>query len=113
MNLINRSAILLRPKEPYINWAANLDDHSPAAAQALRDQTSIYLVNEIHYNTDENRAIKRHFEEVFESELNAWHRDPAAWPENRSLKMFRDWFDVEVQSMVIELADTALEVELM
>ena len=48
---------------------------------------------------------------LFDSILFDWITDESMWPQNRTLKMFRDWFDIEVHSMVWDLASEPLLVE--
>lgn len=45
-NLINRAAIAVRPRQPFLEWAAGLDDEAPEQVKDLAGQTSIYLVGE-------------------------------------------------------------------
>ena len=33
-----------------------------------------------------------------------WYTDESLWPKKRSLKMFREWFDIQYHSMVWDLA---------
>ena len=111
MNILNRSALIVRPTESYVQWAAAIDDDSPESANSLRNHFSVYLVGEMLDSTEESPVVQRHFKEIFEAELEAWHQDPHAWPRGRSFRMFREWFDVTVQSMVYDLDDSAMESE--
>jgi hypothetical protein len=42
---------------------------------------------------------------LFEMELEDWSRNPSDWPEERTGEVFDVWFDIEVHSMVWNLAD--------
>ncbi len=44
-------------------------------------------------------------------ELEAWERDPMNWPTDRSYDVFREWFDVEIHSIVVDTADDAMNWE--
>lgn len=37
--------------------------------------------------------------------LNDWYIDEEKWPKNRAFKMFSDWFDVEICSMILDVED--------
>jgi hypothetical protein len=52
--------------------------------------------------------LKAVFAEVFEHELFGWHTDESAWPQNRTLALFQEWFDIELHSMVDDLGDIEL-----
>ena len=50
---INRAALIVRPKQPYVDWANSVDDDGPRAIlQRLRTDPSIYLVETIDYLED-------------------------------------------------------------
>jgi hypothetical protein len=42
---------------------------------------------------------------VFELELDGWHTDESVWPQNRTLAMFKEWFHIELHSIVEDLVD--------
>jgi len=48
------------------------------------------------------------YAEVFERGLWSWHTGESAWPQNRTLKMFRDWFEIELHSVVEDLTSDEL-----
>ena len=42
---INRAALIVRPRQPYVDWVNSVDDDGPRAIlQELRTDPSIYLV---------------------------------------------------------------------
>jgi hypothetical protein len=45
---------------------------------------------------------------LFENILGEWYTDPALWPQDRTLKLFKAWCDVEVHSMVLDYVDGPL-----
>jgi len=72
---------------------------------------SVYLVPEHRTGTEETTPLSRYFRQLFELELEAWSRDETTWPARRDLKMFRRWFDVVGESMVVDLGSGDLLVE--
>lgn len=42
---------------------------------------------------------------IFENELCGWHTDEAAWPSGRDFATFKDWFEIELHSVVEDLCD--------
>src|SRR5262245_11832356 len=48
---------------------------------------------------------------LFEFQLAAWTDDEAAWPPQRDLKTFREWFRVDIHSVVVDVADDDIEGE--
>ena len=47
MQAVTRSALLIRPKEPYVTWAASIDEESKDLAEVLPSETSVYLIAEM------------------------------------------------------------------
>ena len=46
---------------------------------------------------------------IFEALLEEWYTDPSMWPQDRSLKLFKAWCEVEAHSMVFDMVDGPLE----
>ena len=58
------------------------------------------------------RIFEEHYVDIFEHELGGWYTDPEMWPKDRSWKVFLDWFDYEIQTMVYDMIpDKPLEHE--
>jgi hypothetical protein len=111
MKTINRAALIVRPKEPYLRWAASVDEDSSADAGSLRDHVSIYLVAEDPRGEQETAPLENYYERIFEAELEGWYLDENKWPEPRDLKMFMEWFDARGESLVVDLEASNLGVE--
>ena len=104
MRLAKRAAIIVKPKQPYIDWANTLDDHGPKLGQGSAPEHTIYLIEDVaDYMFDVEAFVRPYFEVVFEHELATWHRLESDWPTNRNFVTFLKWFDVEVHSMVLDL----------
>ncbi len=101
--MINRTAVLLRPKAPYLTWARGLDDSG--VEPNLNDERTVYLIPD--YKTPEEawQLLEHCFDEIFERELWAWHTDESNWPNGRDFPMFREWFEIEFNSEVLDLCD--------
>jgi hypothetical protein len=50
--------------------------------------------------------LKSHW---FENELATWNSNQAAWPRNRTSKLFDQWFEVEIHSMVWDAIEPVLQ----
>ena len=105
--MLNRAALIVRPAKPFLNWAANLDA-SGILPNAQGEQT-VYLVPEFESESEQRQVLQEVFAEVFERELHGWHTDESAWPKRRTLTMFRQWFAIEMYSVVEDLAAFPIE----
>lgn len=100
--MINRSAILVRPLKPYLDWASSLgdDDLLPSGD----DDRTVYLVPAFEDDEQAEEVLSRVYETIFENELFGWHTEEAAWPQDRSYDLFLEWFEVEMDSVVEDLS---------
>jgi len=111
MRVVNRSAFVVRPRVPYVRWAASLETDASGDAESLGSEVAIYLVPEEPTGTHETPPIHDFFEEIFDAELEAWCTDESLWPANRNLAMFLDWFDVTGQSIITDFGEGLIETE--
>ena len=48
---------------------------------------------------------------IFELELWGWITAEELWPQKRNWRMFKEWFDIEINSEVFDLVDGRIEKE--
>ncbi len=107
---INRAALIVRPKQPYVDWANSVDDDGPRAIrQGLRTDPSIYLVETIDYLEDFDLLVEDTWEWIFKEQLNGWMRDPDLWPEELTREMFLEWFDCELSTVIWDTLKTRIK----
>lgn len=112
LRLVNRAAFVVRPRQPYLDWAAALDaTEGVDLAGSLKGRVSVYLVKEDPKEEDETPPLKDYFRRIFEAELEAWSLDENEWPENLTMKLFLEWFEVVGESMVVDLEDMDIDSE--
>jgi hypothetical protein len=101
---VKRTAIIVKPKQPYIQWANSLDDDGVKRGEGFEPEHTVYLIEDIgDYEGDMEAMVAPYFEFIFEEELNEWHRLESDWPARRDLAAFLQWFEVEYHSMVLDL----------
>jgi len=109
---LNRAALIVKPKKAYIDWANSLGDGGPKLdLDEPPPEYTIYLVEELGQDIDPRPALRMHCSSIFDQELAGWHTDPNAFPPKRDLETFSEWFDVELHSLVVDLAGSPLETE--
>src|SRR6266705_6844369 len=112
MHLINRSAIIVKPKQPYIDWANYFDDGGPTLTlEKGRRDPSVFLADDVENDPEPERIVKQYYNVIFEHELRAWMTTEHTWPRKRDLRTFLEWFDVDICTMVIDLSSAELEQE--
>jgi len=107
--LLNRSALVIKPREPFLSWLYEADptSHGLALEDLVREPT-IYLIPECETAEDVREVLQELCEEIFIDQLDGWCRDQATWPEDRSFDVFSRWFDLEHHSMLMDLCDEPL-----
>ena len=111
--MVNRAALILRYKEPAVRWINEADPHpldKPFTLADVDEEHTVYLISDDDGDSSEtvDRWIRRNCKTLFEMELNGWYTDPALWPKRRSLKVFREWFDVEYHTVLIDTVEEPL-----
>jgi hypothetical protein len=102
---INRNAIVVKPKKEFFDWINYL---YPENMIHKKEEANIYLIRERDSNEEIERWISRNFDLLFQNELNDWHTDENDWPQKRTYKLFKEWFDFEIHSMVLDLEETEI-----
>src|SRR5215469_15179554 len=109
MDMVNRSAIVVRAVQPFLDWLHRVD---PTSAQLtleeLRREPTIYLLPEWETEDEALEHLAEVSSEIFKEQLNGWYRVPSAWPEDRELNAFLRWFDCSFHSMVFDVCDERL-----
>lgn len=108
-NKINRSALILSPKQAFFDMLVNeLNCEKIIARDGLADNSShIFLTAaEIRSKEEALILIRKNFRIILEDEIEAWAGEPDEWPEEITWEQFQDFFSITFQSIVI---DTAVE----
>jgi hypothetical protein len=99
--MLNRAVLIVRPKQPYLDWAAGLDDSG--LVPDIEGEKTAYLIPSFEDDAEAEAVLKHIFLEIFERELEGWHTAEADWPKKRTFAMFKQWFHLEFHSMVEDL----------
>ena len=93
---INRSAIIIKPLQPFIDWCSKLypEDLDDIAA------TRTYLISEDI--EDIESWLEKKFDKLFTFELSSRHTNKKEWPQKRNHKMFKEWFQIDISRMIYD-----------
>ena len=106
MSEINRSLVILRPKQPFLDWCMAIDDDDKnLTLEELAEDSTAYLIPELWDDSDQQELLDSYYDVLFEEQLAGWWTDEADWPPKRDLKMFLAWFEVEFYSLVFDLCE--------
>lgn len=113
MSLINRGLLIVKPKQPFLDWLKSLpnDIEAEEANQEELDESpeiddyTAYLVPEFEDDEETRQVLEEFYSFIFQQELESWDQEESNWPKNRDLVTFHEWFEVEFHSMVFDLAE--------
>lgn len=104
--MLNRAALIVRPAQPYLDWAAGLDDSG--ILPDPEEEVTVYLIPEYEDDLEADKVLRRVYAEVFERELFGWCTDESQWPQHRTFVVFKAWFSVEMHSIVEDFSSAPL-----
>jgi hypothetical protein len=104
--MLNRSAVVVRPAQPFIDWVAGLE--GPTVLPSETDEPTVYLVFPFDESAQGLAVLEQVYPRLFESELYAWCTDERAWPRRRTFAMFRRWFLLELLAVLEDACEGAI-----
>lgn len=112
MRVVNRTAITVVGAQPYVDWTLSRDAdfaRGQIIVARTRPYGTAYLLPEFDEEADLLEWVEENFDWIFEFQLSSWTEDESAWPADRSLKTFREWFRVEIHSVVVDASDEDID----
>ena len=108
--MVNRCAITVQAKQAFLDWLRSLPDPVSVemTLELINNEPHVYLLPEYEDANEQDKLLRQFFDIVFEMELDGWWTVEGDWPQNRNLKMFSKWFDIEFHSVVEDLVDAPL-----
>jgi hypothetical protein len=103
---LNRSAIVVKPRQPFLDWLHVADPTSRTLTlRELVQESTVYLIPECDTNEDVADFLRELCEDIFIEQLAGWFTDTTTWPQDRSFDVFCRWFDFQHHSMLVDLCD--------
>jgi hypothetical protein len=114
MRVVNRTAVTVTGAQPYLDWMRRTDadfNKGTITVSVAKTYGSAFLLPEFEFEEDLQEWVEDNASWIFDFQLSAWTEDETTWPETRDVKTFREWFRVDVHSVVVDVADTDIEGE--
>lgn len=110
MYFVDRALAVLKPKQAFVDWLNAVPDNDVyLSLESIRSDCTSILIPEYNEPEEAINYIDEIYERLFELELSSWYEDRSLWPQDRSLKVFWEWFDVELSSILIDTVDQDLQ----
>lgn len=107
MKIVNRGYIIVRPTTHFWSWAKQHTEEGLQVEEGDAIEPSIYLIEEDFFDVEP--LIEQNFKKIFKTELMMVTEDETSWPEKIVLETFREWFDLEFGTTVLDLEKADLK----
>lgn len=104
--VISRSVIIIKAKQPLVDWLNKLDPANPITLEDAHIDNSAYLLptfDEIanpEYTAES--YLKSNYQGIFLQEIKDWYIDPKAYPK-MTYALFLEWFEISTHSMIFDM----------
>lgn len=111
--MINSAAVILKYKQPAVVWINSIepdDQDFLATVELVNQDRNVYLISEEDAGDEDalDDWIVRNYMNLFEVELQDWCTDSEIWPNNLTLDLFHEWFQVRCHSVIVDTVDTKI-----
>jgi hypothetical protein len=107
--MINRNALLIRARQPYLDWINSTALAAPPIVELKEVGETLYLVPASENDAEEAKVLKQVFHDIFCRELEGWCRDATRWPRSLTLPLFREWFEIQSIEVVEDVGGGPIE----
>lgn len=109
MKMLNRSAISVRLRQPFVDWINSLEDSAgeQVSLEEVNQEATTYLIPELEDEEALDDLIEERYLDLLENELFSWEEDESLWPGDIDRALFDEFVEVELSFMVFDLDDQA------
>jgi hypothetical protein len=114
MRVVNRTAVSLVGARPFVEWMRSHDAGGTKGTLTVpraKPYGTVVLLPEFELEEDVLEWVEENASWLFEFQLSTWTDDESAWPAPRDLKTFREWFTVDIHSVVVDAGEDDIEGE--
>jgi hypothetical protein len=105
----NRCAVRIEPNKLFIDWLNYINEDDTYSNDKTLTATT-FLIKDVEVEQMFEKWLKRNFSTIFEIKLNSYCTDPKLWPQDRSLKVFKSWFNIGFSDMILDLEKGPIEI---
>jgi len=112
MKTLNRTLIVITPKQPYIDWLKSLEVSGfDFVLENYQNDGGCYLIDETEFSkqSEFKKFIGKNYLYFFEKELCGIEPNKGKWPLVRNLETFNKWFNVNYHSVIVDLSQLPLQ----
>lgn len=111
LSIVNRSAIAVYPKKPFLDWLRRMEEPIKVTLVELQQAGTLYLVPECGEEADMRKGVgiylQSNFQDIVFNELAGWYLDARLYPK-LSYAAFLQWFEIRVFPMIFDTVSPSL-----
>lgn len=96
-------ALLLKPNKPLLEWLNQSNEYLDYPAEdlsiynleVLRSACTAIIIPYLKSSREADSFFKKHWQKIFETELDSWCSNKNYWPADRRIEVFCEWFDFD------------------
>ena len=103
---LGKFAIEVTPKQPFIDWLAEIRITSAELLfnEKKENSSTLYMIPAEFAGYLDDFLIE-YFDVIFTNELGAWIIEEYLWPSVRNLALFNEWFNIQTHDFCWDLTD--------
>lgn len=105
MLAINRSALTIKPKQPFVDWINRIGEGDTYTIKQLSKDNVVILLPEFSDHRQATEYVKSICKELFEHQLSGWCTDENLFPKKTDWQTFMKWFELAMNSEVFDMMD--------
>ena len=110
MKYLNRSAIVVKYKTPFLKWVtSNPKGSIKISLNKINHDNIVYLIEEYDDLRHFEEIIKSQYNSIFKDVLKSWCKDKSKWPKKVSFKLFNEWFEIHAHCRIKDLETIPIE----
>ncbi len=73
MYLINHAVVIIKPRQPFLDWANSLPDPTPVTLEQLREDCNAILISDVDDDREAERYVRQIYRGLLDMEFVGWH----------------------------------------
>jgi hypothetical protein len=104
---LDRSALVIKPKKPLLDWVIEIE--SDSIHDNFSDDPNIYLIPSFNKLHEIETWLKKNYDLIFCDQMNLWCLDESKWIQNRTFKVFKEWFDYSFHTGIFDTIEKPIQ----
>lgn len=111
MYSINRSVLIVRPRQPLYDWLKTLAPEAPELEELPpdHDDADVFLIPDFLLSEQAEEWLKENVSYFSSMLFSQWWEEEEQWPSNRDWKTFNKYFSYNIQTQVRDVIDDDIQ----